>query len=109
MLGIDRCFARDLTPLADAARLQSLHLSYDCWSIMGVTFPRALPAIQQLRLMAALQVTVVPCWSGAGLLSNKQTPAFQTQVWPERTAASGLHRDVSVRLVPAPPPAAAVF
>ena len=64
-LGIDRCFARDLTPLADAVRLQSLQLSYDCWSIMGVTFPRALPALQQLRLMAALQVsTEAPCWSG---------------------------------------------
>jgi hypothetical protein len=55
-LGLDRCFARDLTPLSSAARLETLALSYDCWAIMGVTFPPKLPALWKLRLMAALQV-----------------------------------------------------
>jgi hypothetical protein len=55
-LVIDRCFSRDLTPLSAASRLVSLHLSYDCWAIMGVSFPMVLPALQKLRLMAALQV-----------------------------------------------------
>jgi hypothetical protein len=55
-LVIDRCFTRDLTPLSAASRLVNLHLSYDCWAIMGVSFPTALPALQKLRLMAALQV-----------------------------------------------------
>lgn len=55
-LVIDRCFARDLTPLAHASRLDSLHLSYDCWAIMGVTFPPTMAALKKLRLMAALQV-----------------------------------------------------
>lgn len=55
-LGLDRCFARDLTPLSDAPQLETLHLSYDCWAIMGVTFPCKLPVIKKLRLMAALQV-----------------------------------------------------
>jgi hypothetical protein len=55
-LVIDRCFARDLMPLAHASRLDSLHLSYDCWAIMGVTFPHTMPALKKLRLMAALQV-----------------------------------------------------
>jgi hypothetical protein len=56
-LVIDRCFARDLTPLANASRLESLHLSYDCWAIMGVTFPHTMAALKKLRLMAALQVS----------------------------------------------------
>lgn len=55
-LGLDRCCARDLTPLSSAARLETLVLSYDCWAIMGVTFPPKLPALRKLRLMAALQV-----------------------------------------------------
>lgn len=55
-LGLDRVFARDLTPLSAAVRLSCLQLSYDCWAIMGVTFPQHLPALRKLRLMAALQV-----------------------------------------------------
>jgi hypothetical protein len=67
-LGLDRCFARDLTPLSDAMKLESLHLSYDCWAIMGVTFPSKLPAIKKLRLMAALQVcTTTPSMSAVML------------------------------------------
>lgn len=76
-LGLDRCFARDLTPLSDVTKLQSLHLSYDCWAIMGVTFPSKLPAIQKLRLMAALQVcTIIPNLSAG--------PGSQRHARPDR-------------------------
>lgn len=55
-LGLDRCFARDLGPLCAATQLENLYLSYDCWAIVGVTFPTHLPALTKLRLMAAVQV-----------------------------------------------------
>lgn len=73
-LVIDRCFTRDLTPLSAASRLINLHLSYDCWAIMGVSFPAALPALQKLRLMAALQVGCRGDWS-----STAQVDAFDGQ------------------------------
>jgi hypothetical protein len=52
---LDRCSVRDLSPLSAVRGLQSLHLSYDVWAIVVVTFPPTLPALRQLRIMAPLQ------------------------------------------------------
>lgn len=54
-LVMDRCSARDLTPLSAMQQLASLHLSLDCWAVVGVTFPSQLPSLKQLRVMAPLQ------------------------------------------------------
>ncbi|WIA28477.1 hypothetical protein OEZ86_011021 [Tetradesmus obliquus] len=54
-LTIDRCFARDLTPLSGHPTLQELYLGYDVWVVMGLQLPEHLPALRRLRISSAIQ------------------------------------------------------